>query len=103
MFKKGTLRQLKNDDFVVRFVATPRDPIKIAYIFIYAAYEYIARDLFLDPKDEMEINKFFQEQLEKWEKRTPIDKILKEKYHYLIYGGVSRRQAKRHIEEEYPA
>lgn len=101
-FLKGSTKELKNDDFVVRFVASPTYLIKIVYVFIYATYEYITEALYLDSKDEKEINKFFQEQLEEWGKRTPIDKILKEKYHYLIYGNISRRQAKKYIEEEYP-
>ncbi len=102
VFRKGTSKDLKdNDDFVVRFIATPKNSMKIIYIFIYATYEHITRDLFLNPQNKKEIDDFFQEELEEWKRKTPIDKILKSKYHYLIYGNISRMQAKSHIEKEY--
>lgn len=101
MFRKGTLNTLKNDDFVVRFVASSRDLKKIIHVFIYATYEYITEVLYLDPKDEKKINKFFEERLEEWKKEIFIDKILKKKCHYLVYGDISRIQARRYINEEY--
>lgn len=100
IFRKGTLKEIKkNDDFVVRFVSSSRDEI---YVFIYATYEYITKVLFLNSEDKKEINRFFEKELEEWKNKISIDKILKKKCHYLIYGDISDVQAKKYIEKEYP-
>jgi len=99
-FLKGSLNELKNDDFVVRFVVSPKNEIKIVYVFIYATYEYLTEVLYIDIEDKKKIDKFFEEKLEKWKEKMSVDEILKEKNHYLIYGNISRMQIKRYIEEE---
>jgi len=101
-FSKGSLKKLKNDDFVVRFVASPKNEIKIVKIFIYVTYEYL-RDEVLDIniEDEKEIDKFFEEELEEWKEKISVDEILKKKNHYLIYGNIFRLRAKKYIEAEY--
>ena len=103
--QKGPLRELSNDDFVMRFVvASPRNEIKISFIFIYATREYLIQNLDVSEdfsgQDKRKIVDFFEQEVEEWKSKIGY-KIFERRKHYCICGNISEREVKKNIEKEY--
>jgi len=100
----GSLRELKSDNFVKRFII--KNDKKLSYLFVYIVRAYIEEFLQLNPDDiesRKEIRFFIDKKVQdfkEWIKLKSEDEIFKKKNYYCVFG-TGEEEARQDIETEY--